>query len=270
VFSYRVEGRQKWESARTLDEARLARSARLTDIARGEFDPRSRLTLHEYAREWVERYQGRGRRGFREGTRDDYRRQLDQYVLRYFPARTRLTDVSPSKVAGFVGWLCDGREQAKAAHALAVRRAAEAGKEPPKPLPDEATRELSDATVRGIMAPLRACLGTAVREGLIRANPARDIDLPHRAAIADDDEDARALSREQLAVFLAVVPARHRVMFELLAATGLRISEAIGLEWRHLHLDGSTPHVKVRQAIVKGRLGAPKSRPGRRDVPIGS
>ena len=30
----------------------------------------------------------------------------------------------------------------------------------------------SDATVRNLMAPVRACLGTAVREGLIRSNPA--------------------------------------------------------------------------------------------------
>ncbi len=30
------------------------------------------------------------------------------------------------------------------------------------------------------MAPLRACLASAVREGLIRSNPARDADLPHR------------------------------------------------------------------------------------------
>ena len=58
---------------RTLDEARRAKAARTTDIERGEFEERSRVTLHEYAREWVERYQGRGRRGFREGTRDEYR-----------------------------------------------------------------------------------------------------------------------------------------------------------------------------------------------------
>jgi len=49
VFSYRVDGKQKWESARTLDEARRMRSARSTDISRGEFEERSRVTLREYA-----------------------------------------------------------------------------------------------------------------------------------------------------------------------------------------------------------------------------
>ncbi len=32
VFSYRVEGKQRWESCRTLDEARRAKAARATDI----------------------------------------------------------------------------------------------------------------------------------------------------------------------------------------------------------------------------------------------
>jgi hypothetical protein len=74
AFCYRVDGRQVWESARTLDEARRAKQARQTDIARGEFEAQSRVTLHEYALQWVERYLGRGRSGFREGTRDEYRR----------------------------------------------------------------------------------------------------------------------------------------------------------------------------------------------------
>jgi hypothetical protein len=56
LFSYRVEGKQHWESCRTLDEARRKRAARQTDLARGEFQEQSKITLHEYAREWVERY----------------------------------------------------------------------------------------------------------------------------------------------------------------------------------------------------------------------
>ena len=57
-------------------------------------------------------------------------------------------------------------------------------------------------------------------------------------------------------------------MFRFLAATGLRFSELAGLQWRHLHLDGGSPHVKVRRAIVRGRVEPPKTRHGRRDVPI--
>src|ERR1700690_2341971 len=106
VFSYRVEGKQRWETARTLEEARRAKSARSTDIGRGEFEERSRVTLREYAKPWVERYLGRGRGGFREGTRDEYRRQLEQYVLPQLGG-LKLTEITPSRVATFVGWLCE-------------------------------------------------------------------------------------------------------------------------------------------------------------------
>lgn len=96
LFSYRVEGKQRWESCRTLDEARRKKAARQTDLARGEFQEQSRITLHEYAREWIERYNGRGRRGFRENTRNEYRRVLAYYILRYFPDRLRLTSLTPA------------------------------------------------------------------------------------------------------------------------------------------------------------------------------
>jgi len=241
VFSYRVSGKQRWESCRTLDEARRMKAARATDIERGKFEQRSRITLHEYAREWVERYQGRGRRGFRENTRDEYRRVLTHYVFAHFPERMRLTEVTPSRVAMFVGWLCDPAAQGNV---------------------------LADSTVRNIMAPLRACLATAVREGLIRSNPARDVDLPHRPTAEDSEEEIRAMSREELSTLLALMPGRWRTFFWFLAATGLRVSEAIALQWRHLELDGPSPHVKVRRGIVRGRMGPPKSRNGRRDVPL--
>jgi integrase len=252
VFSYRVEGKQRWESCRTLEEARRAKSARSTDIERGEFEQRSRVTLREYAEPWIERYLGRGRGGFREGTRDEYRRQLDTYIYPHF-GTAKLTEITPSRVAGFVGWLCKQTT----------------------PAPTEGDKDrrvpLSDATVRNIMAPLRACLSSAVREGLIRSNPAREADLPHRPTAEDsEDEEVKAMSEEELTTLLELIPARHRLLFRLLAATGMRISEAIALQWRHLELDGSTPHLKVRRALVKGRMGPPKSRYGRRSVPLDS
>lgn len=241
VFSYRVDGKQRWESCRTLDEARRMKSARATDIERGEFEQRSRITLHEYARQWVERYQGRGRRGFRENTREEYRRVLNYYVFAHFPERTRLTEITPSRVATFVGWLCDAEAQ---------------------------KRSLADSTVRNIMAPLRACLATAVREGLIRSNPARDVDLPHRPTAEDAEDEVRAMTHEQLSTVLALMPGHWQTFFWLLAATGLRVSEAIALQWRHLELADPAPHVKVRRGYVRGRMGPPKSRYGRRNVPL--
>jgi len=59
-----------------------------------------------------------------------------------------------------------------------------------------------------------------------------------------EDLDFRALRRFHLlgmakteqrnGVLIFVVPARHRLFFRLLAGTGVHISEAIALQWRHL------------------------------------
>ena len=67
---------------------------------------------------------------------------------------------------------------------------------------------------------------------------------------------------------MIVCPERWRTYFRLLAATGLRVSESFALRWRDLELDGSTPHVRVRRAYVRGRFGPPKSKYGKRAIPI--
>jgi integrase len=114
-----------------------------------------------------------------------------------------------------------------------------------------------------------ACgLATAVREGMLRSNPARDVDLPHRPTIEEDSDDVQPLTTEQLTTFLRVVSPRYTLFFVLLAASGLRISEAIALTWKDVHLDGSSPHLRIRRRIVRGEVGPPKSKYGRRDVPI--
>jgi integrase len=244
VFSYRDSGhRQRWQSARTLDEARRLKSAREADVARGEFQELSRVTFCEYADDWVDRYQGRGRNGFREETRKKYRADLERYAYPYFGKRLRrrLGEVTPRDISGFVAWLCD--EQAH-------------------------SRVLSDSRVRNIVAPVRACFATAVEEGVIRQNPAARVRLPHRPRIEDDGETIRVLTHEQLAMFLTLVHPDYKLFFRLLACTGLRYSEAIGLQKKHLRLSGLRPAARVRQRLYKEKLAPPKSKYGRRDVPL--
>lgn len=244
VWSYRIvvdgETKQRWESCRTLDEARRAKRRRTADIDSGEFVEQSpRLTLHEYAREWVKTYTGRTSRGFRDETRADYSRQLEQYLLRYFGEKMLLRAVGPKDVKAFVAWLRT-----------------------------EQDRELSDATVQRIMAPVKAMFATAVEDEYVRRNPAASVRLSTAEKIVEDEDEVRCLSRDQLDAFLAAVEPRWRTFFELLAETGVRISEAIGLQWKHVQLTGSRPEVRIRQRIVRGRLGPPKSKMGRREIPI--
>lgn len=207
--------------------------------------------LHDYAHAWLERYHGTGRRGFREETRAEYRTLLDRYALTFFSPETRLGDIGPKQIAEFIGWL--------------VKQ------------PSGRGGTLTDKTVRNALGPLRACLASAKRENEIAENPVVGAALPYRPRIEDDDELPRPFppvdGRETMELVVSLVHPGHRTMFELLAATGLRRSELLALELRHLDLDGAEPHVKVRQRArwQKGQgqvLGALKSRHARRDLPI--
>jgi integrase len=100
-------------------------------------------------------------------------------------------------------------------------------------------------------------------------NPAEQVVLPRRrSGRAWSTRERRFLTRAELVRLLDEVPAKWRPLFELLAATGLRISEAVGLRWSDLVLDGPMPHLHVKRALVKGAIVAPKSRHGARLLPL--
>jgi integrase len=123
--------------------------------------------------------------------------------------------------------------------------------------------------VHNAVLPLRACLRHAAGVGLVVADVGEAIVLPRRRrGRAYEHDERRFLSRQQLARLLAEIPSQWRPLFELLASTGLRISEAIALRVMDAGLDTDAPCVNVRRAIVNGQLTAPKSRHGRRTIPI--
>lgn len=245
-YIYRdARGEQRAGTEKTLDKAKKAK-ARKEDEARTGFTADTTLTLASYVLDVIERYQGRTSRGFREETRDEYRRQLQQYVIRYFGPKQKLIAVTPKRVADFLAWLVKLNVGTKA-----------------KP------KYLSDATIQRIKAALAVCMATAVEEGLIPSNPCVGVRLPNRPKVEDDaDEPAKALTREELAAVLACAPVRFVLLLSFLAVTGLRISEALAVRWKDLTLDGPDPKVRVRRAYVKGRFGPPKSKFGKRDVPL--
>jgi integrase len=147
---------------------------------------------------------------------------------------------------------------------------------------------LADGSVRRILAPVRSCLASAMREDLIRHNPTVGAALPSRDEqhrieheqddLDDTDRDVKALTTEQLATLLALARERDQLLLRLLAATGLRIGEAQALRWGDLAIDvdelgdvvvfREPPAVKVRRSLRHGRFKAPKSKYGRRSVPL--
>jgi hypothetical protein len=189
-----AQGKRRRGTVRTIDEARAAKAEHEQDARHGGSPEDGRQTLHEYALEWVDRYHGRGRRGFRENTRGEYRRDLNRYALAYFGERVRVAELTPRHVAKFIAWLCDDDAQAKRHHAEAVARKA-AG----LPVLRAPALPLADASVRRILCPLRACLGSAVHEGLIRSNPCTGAALPARSTDfdAEDGDDVQEAFHSQ-------------------------------------------------------------------------
>jgi integrase len=241
VAIIQVAGKQRKRSARTYEAARRIKRESETDRDRGELQEPTTIGFLRFLDEWVERYRGQGRRGFRENTRDEYRRLIASYARPYFSSKLKLADMTTFQLARFVDWLADEDEQGK---------------------------RLSDATIANIVIVPRAALSTAQREGLIRHNPGQGLTLPHREGIAEEEEEIKVFSRQQLAAVLAMAPEEYRLLFEVLATSGLRISEAIALQRLHFQLDGSTPEVCVRRAIVRGRIEPPKTKYGKREVAL--
>jgi len=190
-------------------------------------------TVEQYARLWIEEYQGRTSRGIDPSTRHDYRRSLELHVLPVV-GRLGLDELTPRDVRGVI---------------LGLERAGHA-----------------PASVRKHVAPIRAMLATAVEDGLIAHNPGSAVRIAGRR---DDyeDKERRILTRDEITALFAEVPADWRPFFELLLQTGVRISEAVGLRWDDIVFDAS-PHVRIRRQVCRGRVKPPKSRDGRRDIPL--
>ena len=77
-------------------------------------------------------------------------------------------------------------------------------------------------------------------------------------------EQIKALTKDQLRTFLdatAKVSRAYGPFFLTLARTGMRLGEALGLQWEDLHLDEYT--IRVERAISNGRVETPKSGHGR-------
>jgi integrase len=116
------------------------------------------------------------------------------------------------------------------------------------------------------MAPVKAMYATAVEDGALRTNPTVHVRIGTRRSI-EPSREIRAMTRSELSEVLGRIPAESRLLFELLAHTGLRISEAVGLTWGDLEL-GADPRMSVRRQDYRGAIGPLKTAASRRDIPL--
>jgi integrase len=231
VIVWRHRGRQHKETCHTFNEAREKKSLRDSVDSK----PVERARFGEYFAQWIESYAGRTQRGFSETTRPEYRRTIENHALPRWKT-LKLSEIEPKDVRELL---------------MAMRNE---GK--------------STSMIRKTRASLSTLFATALEDGLISSNPIRGVRIP--APLVDEmpeEERAKALTRTELATLLSAIPEDWHLFFEFLVHTGLRISEAIGLTWEHLELEGK-PHVKVREQYYRCERRRLKSGAGRRDIPL--
>lgn len=230
VVVWRHRGKQHKSFHRTYEEAREAKGRRQA----GDRRPASRERFEDFAPRWLESYRGRTSRGLSKRTKAIYRRDMERWVIPHFRG-CRFDEVEPPDVRDFIGELDD------------------AGLRP--------------NSIRAILAPMKAMYATAFEDGAVRSNPTVNVRIGARTGADESEREVRAMTRAELARLLGHVPEDWRLLMELLAHSGLRISEAIGLTWANVAF-GATPRLQVRRQDCRGELGPLKSATSCRDIPL--
>jgi integrase len=233
VIVWRYRGRQYKETCSSFNEARSRKAAHES----GELEPHTKTKFGDYFPEWIESFSGLTSRGFSETTRPEYRRPIVAYAMPIWKKK-RLSEIERADVRRLF---------------MSMRR-----------------EDKTTSVIKKLRVALSALFETAIEDELIRHNPAKGVRIP--APLTEEaliDERAKALTRHDLAALLSQMPPDWQLFFEFLTHTGLRISEAIGLTWRHIDL-GENPHVKVREQVYRGKRKALKTQKARRDIPLSS
>jgi integrase len=132
----------------------------------------------------------------------------------------------------------------------------------------DGTKNLAPSSVKRVHATIHRALYDAVRWGFLEANPADACDPPKDRG---RNTEMQTWSAQQLATFLKSVRShRHYPMWVLLAMTGMRRGEALGLRWCDVDLAGSS--LSVRQTLIAAggdvHIAPPKTARGRRVIAL--
>jgi integrase len=221
--------------AKTLSEARVIQGELRSDG--GGLSRQGRQAFVDYARKWIEDYDGRASKTLKEQTRKGYQASLERDEFADAFAGLRLDEVT-------------------AAHLGAYARLLEKG-------------GLSPRSIRNVVLPVRLALASACDDGLIKSNPAAGLKLRPALGHGPRQDQVRALNDEEfehLVKALDQTTAQMRLLVEFLLQTGLRIGEAVALTWADILV--VEKRVSVTARIYKDGWGEPKSEFGIRKVPL--
>jgi integrase len=208
--------RQKWHgSFRTRKDAEVARARLANDLHRGAYITPDRRTLSEWAIDsWLPMMATR----IKPSTLHSYRRNLEIHVLPPL-GRKPLQQITPMMLNTLYANLAS-----------------------PAPERDQ----LSSKTISYIHTIIHKALADATDADLLGRNPADRAKPPrpnhHPSGVQSWDAD-------ELATFLRATEAtRLSAIWRLVAMTGMRRGEVLGLRWTDVDLD--TARLSVRHAIV--------------------
>jgi len=103
------------------------------------------------------------------------------------------------------------------------------------------------------------------RHGLIpRTQEANPLNFVRQSSTSD--YEAITITAAKTFEVLQLMPQLERTLTLLIAATGLRISEGLGLQWQDI--DYGKQKIFVRRAWTRGEVGKPKSRASKAPVPL--
>jgi integrase len=234
--------RKKWISGfRTRKEAEQARDDARSKLTQGVFIEPTKQTTEAYLQDWLTAITST----VRPSTLHSYRRNLELHVIPHI-GRLRLGQVDAVVLNGLYADL------------LASGRADRPG-------------GLSPRSVRYVHTILHRAFKDAVRWRRLIVNPVDAADPPRAAAHAR--AEMRTWSADTLGAFLRhsqETKDRYFAAWYVLATTGVRRGEVLGLRWADLDLDAATASIVQTVIVVKHdvRFGSPKTAKGRRSVAL--
>lgn len=192
---------------------------------------RASLTVDEAAALWLARAE---RDGLERSTLTDYRTWVRLHI-RPFVGAEKLSRLTAPRIEAFADQLLT-----------------------------HATEPRSRSMVKRVVTALGAIVGEAHRLGLVAQNVARGIRLRVGSRHA---KELAIPSQAEVRTLIAQAERHIRVFLLTGLFTGMRVSEIRGLTWDDVDFDARC--VRVRQRADRyERIGPPKSKAGRREIPL--
>lgn len=238
------DGRQRWRTAGSLADARRLRAELVTRVSSGERVAPSKVTLEEFATEWLEQQRSR----LRPTTHQLY----SSYLRHHVNPRLGSKKISSITVDDVVALIAD-MEQGFRCRERDGRLVRVQG------------RPFAAWTIRGVLVVLGRVFGRAARLGVINTNPVRQLEKEERPKSVR--REIPAFDRDAIGKLIASTPKRYRTLIAVSLLTGVRQGEALGLRWQDVDVKAGA--IRIRYQLSRdNELVEPKTAAAKREIPI--